>query len=93
VNLYVVPRTRAWLSEEELAASVDCAPAVMEALGGEVRFIRSYIVHEDDGTLSGYCVYEATGPEALRRYTEAVRLPCDAIKPVLKTVMAAPDPA
>jgi hypothetical protein len=89
MNLYVVPRTRAWLSEEELAASVDCAPSVIDTLGGDVRFIRSYIVEEDDGTLSGYCVYEATGPEALRRYTEAMRLPFDAIKPVLKTVVAA----
>jgi hypothetical protein len=89
VNLYVVPRTRAWLSEEELAASVDCAPSVLATMNGEVRFVRSYIVEEDDGTLSGYCVYEATGPEALQRYTEAVRLPFDAIKPVLKTVVGA----
>ena len=28
--LYVVPRTRAWLSEEELAAAADCIPAVNE---------------------------------------------------------------
>ena len=89
MNLYVVPRTRAWQSEEELAATADCGPAVIEALGGEVRFVRSYIVEEPDGTLGGYCVYEATGPEAIKRYTDAMRLPCDAIKLVRKTVVAA----
>ena len=92
VNLYLVPRTRAWLSEEEVAAATDCAPAVNDTLQGDVRWIRSYIVREDDGTFSGYCVYEATGPDALRRHADALRLPSDAIKPVVATVVAAPDP-
>ena len=38
VNQYVVPRTRAWLSEEELAAAIDCAPAVNETLRGKIRW-------------------------------------------------------
>jgi hypothetical protein len=93
VPLYVVPRTRAWLSEEELAAATDCLPAVNAALAGDVHWIRSYFVEEDDGTFSAYCVYEASGPEALRRHAEAMRLPTDAIKPVAKTIVAAADPA
>jgi hypothetical protein len=92
MNLYLVPRTRAWLSEEELAAAVDCLPAVNETLRGDVRWIRSYVVREDDGTFSGYCVYEASSPEALRRHGDAMRLPTDAIKPVATTLVAAPDP-
>jgi uncharacterized protein DUF4242 len=92
VPLYVVPRTRAWLSEEELAAATGCLPAVDEALGGEVRWIRSYIVAEDDGTFSAFCVYEASGPEALLRHAEALMLPTDAIKAVVTTIVRAPDP-
>ena len=92
VPLYVVPRTRAWLSEEELAAATDCCPAAAEALGGEVRWIRSYVAAEDDGTFSAYCVYEASGPEALLRHAEALMLPTDAIKPVVATIVRAPDP-
>ena len=88
VNLYLVPRTSAWLSEEELAASIDCAPAVIDTMGGDVRWVRSYVVREDDGSLSGYCLYEATGPEALRRYAGSMRLPTDAIKPVMATLDA-----
>ena len=92
VNLYIVPRTRAWLSEEEVAAAADCVPAVNETLRGDIRWIRSYIVNEDDGTFSAFCVYEATSPEALRRHADALGLPTDAIKRVATTVIAAPDP-
>jgi uncharacterized protein DUF4242 len=90
--LYVVPRTRAWLSEEEVAAATDCIPAVNDTLGQELRWIRSYVVSEGDGTFSAYCVYEATGPDVLRRHADALGLPTDAIKPVVATVVAAPDP-
>ena len=89
--LYLVPRTRAWLSAEEMAAAADCVPAVNDTIDG-LRWIRSYIVEEEDGTFSGYCVYEADGPETLRRHADALMLPTDAIKPVVATLVVAPDP-
>jgi hypothetical protein len=92
VNLYIVPRTRAWLSEEELAAAADCVPAVNETLRDDVRWIRSYVVDEEDGTFSAFCIYEATGPEVLRRHADALGLPTDAIKRVATTIVANPDP-
>ena len=64
VNLYVVPRTRAFLSEEEIDAVIECGLALIDTMSDELRFIRSYVVHEDDGTYSAFCVYEATGPSA-----------------------------
>ena len=91
--LYIVPRTRAWLSEEERAAAADCLPAVLDQMqGGEVRFIRSYIVREEDGTFGAFCVYEATSPEAIIAHSDWVMLPIDAIKPIEETVVGAPDP-
>jgi hypothetical protein len=91
VNLYIVPRTSSWLSEEEVAAAADCVPAVNDTLDG-VRWIRSYIVREDDGTFGAYCIYEASSPETLLRHADALQLPTDAIKPVAATIVAAPDP-
>ena len=67
-------------------------PAVNATLSGEIRWIRSYVVAEEDGTFSGYCVYEASGPEALRRHADALMLPTDAIKPVVATIVAGARP-
>jgi hypothetical protein len=92
VNVYIVPRTRCFLSEEEVAAAADCVPAVNETLRDDLRWIRSYIVSEEDGTFSAYCVYEANDPEVLRRHADALGLPTDAIKPVAATIVAGPDP-
>jgi Protein of unknown function (DUF4242) len=92
MTVYLVPRTRAWLSEEEVAAAADCVPAVNATLQDDIRWIRSYVVAEDDGTFSGYCLYEATSPDALRLHADALALPTDAIKPVVATIIAAPDP-
>ena len=83
--LFLVPRTRAYLSEEELAAAADCLPAVAAAMPDDLRWIRSYVVAEEDGTFSAYCLYEADDPEAVRRHSEALLLPTDAIKPIVAT--------
>jgi hypothetical protein len=91
VTLYLVPRTRAWLTAEEVAAAADCVPVVNDTIDG-LRWIRSYIVEEEDGTFSGYCVYEADGPDVLRRHADALMLPTDAVKPVVATLVLAPDP-
>jgi hypothetical protein len=90
--LYVVPRTRAWLSEEEIAAATDCIPAVNATLRQDIRWIRSYIVGEPDGSFSAFCVYEASCPDVLLDHADALGLPTDAIKPVVATVVASPDP-
>ena len=92
VNLYIVPRTRAWRSEEELAAAVDCLPSVTAVVSDDIRWIRSYIVQEDDGTFSAFCLYEASSEEALLRHGESMRLPTDGIKRVASTIVNAPDP-
>jgi len=92
VNLYLVPRTGVWLSEEEVAAAADCLPAVNATLADHVRWIRTYVVQEADGTFGAYCLYEATSEEWLRRHADAIGLPPDAVKPVVSTVVAAPDP-
>ena len=93
MNLYIVPRTRAWLSEEEVAAAADCIPAVNDTLRDHVRWIRSYVVSEDDGTFSALLHLRG---DAARRCCAATPmrwvLPTDAIKPVAATVVAAPDP-
>ncbi|RKQ86341.1 uncharacterized protein DUF4242 [Solirubrobacter pauli] len=88
MDLYLVSRRRAWLSEEELAAFSECAPAVLDTFGGTVRWVRSYVFAEADGTFSADCLYEATSAERLEEYAEAMLLPADAIRRVHATAAA-----
>ena len=82
MNLYLVSRRRAWLSEEELAATADCTPAVLGIFDGSVRWVRSYVFVEADGSYSADCVYEATSVERLEAFFDAMMLPADEIRQV-----------
>lgn len=78
--LFLVSRTSAWHSEEELAASADCLPAVLETFGGDIRWLRSYVFAEDDGTFSADCLYEATSVERLQELADALMLPAERVR-------------
>jgi hypothetical protein len=41
-------------------------------MADQVRWIRSYVVTEEDGTLGTDCVYQATSPEAIRDHARRV---------------------
>ena len=89
MNLYLVSRRSAWQSEEELAATSDCAPAVLDTFGGDIRWVRSYVYAEADGTFSADCLYEATSAERLEEYADALLLPADEIRRVHASAEAA----
>ena len=90
---YVIIRRGGWHSEAEVAHAAARSAAVGdEQMPHEVRWLRSYILDEGDGLLGTICVYEATGPEALRRHALLAGLPVDEIMPVAETVVVRPDP-
>jgi hypothetical protein len=67
VKNYVIPRRRGWASTEALEAAEARSRRVGEQdLPDDVRWIRTYVVHEEDGSLGTFCIYQATGPEAIR---------------------------
>ena len=57
-----------------------------------VRWIRSYVLEEDGGSVGTVCVYQATSPEAIREHASRAMLPVDEIIPVMDTVFVRPDP-
>jgi hypothetical protein len=59
----------------------------------EVRWVRTYVLTEPDGSLGTVCIYEATGPDALRRHATQADLPVDEVVPVAQTLIVGPDPA
>ena len=63
-----------------------------EEMPDKVRWIRSYVLEEDGGSVGTVCVYQATSPEAIREHASRAMLPVDEIIPVMDTVFVRPDP-
>ena len=61
-------------------------------MSDDVRWIRSYVVEEGDGTLGTVCIYEATSPEAIRKHAQRADLPADEIIPSSTPSWSAPIP-
>lgn len=93
MKLYSIRRRNGWKTMDDLAK----AGAVSARIGNEdmpdkVRWIRSYAVHEDDGTIGTVCLYEATGPDAIREHADCVGMPATEITEVVETVVVRADP-
>ena len=93
MELFVVLRRSAWDSEDELddAAAVSVQVAD-EDMDNRVRWIRSYVLAEEDGTFGTVCIYEAEDEDALLEHSQRAELPADEILPVARTVVIRDDP-
>ena len=58
----------------------------------DIRWIRSYVLEENDGGLGTVCIYQASSPEAIREHASLADLPVTDIIPVVDTVIVRPDP-
>ena len=63
-----------------------------EQMPDRVRWIRSYVLGEEDGSLGTVCIYEAESPEAIREHAAGAELPVDEIIAIADTVVVRPDP-
>jgi len=94
MDLYVIRRPTAWASLEDLkAAGARSAKVGNEEMADRVRWIRSYVVKESDGSIGTICVYQARDPEAIREHARRAGLPGDQIIPVLDTIVVRDVPA
>jgi sporulation protein YlmC with PRC-barrel domain len=93
MNLYAILRRSGWRSPEELQEAAGRSTRVgNEEMADEVRWIRSYVLDEGDGSVGTICIYEATSPEAIRKHAGLADLPVDEIIAVADTVVVRPDP-
>jgi hypothetical protein len=92
MQLYTIRRRDAWASPEDLQAAAKRSTQVGEEMPDDVRWIRSYVVTEEDGTLGTVCIYQASSPDAIRKHATKAGLPADEISPVADTVFVRPDP-
>ena len=93
MQLYAIRRRHGWKTPEQLEAAAGKSKHIGDdEMSDQIRWIRSYVVTEDDGSLGTICIYEAASPEAIRDHAERVGMPADEITPVADTVVVRPDP-
>ena len=92
MDLYVIRRRSNWKNPEELELAAARSSAEGEKMNDEVRWIRSYVVEEDDGKLGTVCVYQGVTPEAIRRHAENTGMSADEIVKIGDTVVVRDDP-
>ena len=93
METFVIRRRKAWKTPEELQETAARSRKVGdEEMSDQVRWIRSYVLEEDGGSVGTVCIYQATSPEAIREHASRAVLPVDEIIPVADTVKVRPDP-
>jgi hypothetical protein len=93
MNTYVILRRGGWRSPEDLQAAAARSTKVGdEEMSDDIRWIRSYVLEEDGGSIGTVCIYQASSPEAIRDHASRADLPVDEIIPVADTVLVRPDP-
>ncbi|MBV8478885.1 MAG: DUF4242 domain-containing protein [Actinobacteria bacterium] len=93
MQLYAIRRRDGWKTGEELQAAAAKSTAEGENMPDDIRWIRSYVVTEDDGGLGTICIYEASSPAKIREHAARVGMPADEISVVADTVVVRPDPS
>jgi hypothetical protein len=92
MELFTIRRRSNWEDAAALEVTAAKSSAEGEKMSDEVRWIRSYVVQEDDGKLGTVCVYEAVSPEAIRRHAANAGMSADEINQVADTVIVREDP-
>ena len=93
MDLYAIRRRNEWRTPAELEATAAKSSEIGDGeMSDQVRWIRSYVTRDDDGTLGTICIYEAVNPEALRDHAKRVGMPADEINEIADTVIVRPDP-
>lgn len=93
MNEYAIMRRNAWKTPTDLEKAAGRSSRVAnEEMPDRVRWIRSYVIQEDDGSLGSICVYQAADPAAASEHAERAGIACSAIHPITRTVVINPDP-
>jgi hypothetical protein len=94
MNTYIIRRRNAWKNSQELETTAALSLHVgNDGMADRIRWIRSYVVQEADGTLGTVCVYQATDADAIREHARRVGMPADEITGVSDTVIIRSDPS
>ena len=93
MKLYTILRRSGWRSGADLEeAALRSKRVADEQMPDDIRWIRSYVLEEPDGSVGTVCIYQASSPEAIRKHAGLADLPVDEIIAVADTVVVRQDP-
>jgi hypothetical protein len=92
VQTYAILRRGAWRSPAELEEAAGRSTKAGEEMSDDIRWIRSYVLEEDGGSVGSVCIYQATSPDAIREHAGKAEMPADEIIPIADTVVVRDDP-
>ena len=92
MNTYVIRRRSVGRNRDDLRGVVERSREVGDQMSEDIRWIRSYVVHEQDGTVGTVSVYEASSREKIFEHAARVGLPVTEIVDVAETMLVRPDP-
>lgn len=92
MDLYAILRREGWADADALEAAVERSTDAANDMPDDIRWIRSYVLGEKNGSVGTVCIYEASSAEAIRRHAETANLPVDEIIPIDDTIVVRPDP-
>ena len=93
MDTYVILRRSGWRSGAELEEAAARSTRIGdEEMPDDIRWIRSYVLEEDGGSVGTVCIYQASSSEKIHEHASRADLPVDEIIRVADTVLVRPDP-
>ena len=93
MQTYVILRRGGWRTAEDLEDAAAVSREIAdEDMPDQVKWIRSYVLNEEDGTLGTVCIYQAEDEDAILEHAQRAELPADEVIPVADTVIVRDDP-
>jgi hypothetical protein len=92
MQTYLILRRGGWARAQDLETVAARSTAEGDQMPDDIRWIRSYVTAETDGTVGTVCVYQASSPDAIREHARRADMPADEIIAVADTVVVRPDP-
>ncbi|MDX6708233.1 MAG: hypothetical protein QOI48_4079 [Solirubrobacteraceae bacterium] len=92
MQTYVILRRNGWATAQDLEEAAARSTAEGDQMPDDIRWIRSYVTAETDGSVGTVCIYQASSPGAIREHARRADLPADEIIALADTVVVRPDP-
>jgi hypothetical protein len=92
MQLYAILRRSGWKTPGDLEQAAGRSTEAGEEMPDDIRWIRSYVLEEDGGSVGTVCIYEASSEQAIRDHGDLADLPVDEVIPIADTVIVRPDP-